>query len=122
MKLTIMLCTFLWTLFYFIPFFLIGNRGASGKTGKGLTGGDEGMSLQTERDMGQIMPRLFDNDSRNHIILYLPKIIIYMYTHTHLKEACPLWLMMVPLSQKNHRLFKTPVPTPRNLLLDDCSG
>lgn len=41
--------------------------------------------VNTEREgQGTIMPTLFDDGSRNHIILYLPNIIIYMYLYSHM--------------------------------------
>lgn len=51
-------------------------KGEIRKNGSGTLIKEEGDSPVQERmEEGQITPRMFDKDSRNHIVLYLPEII-----------------------------------------------
>lgn len=62
-------------------------------------------SMYLRRNKGQITPRLFDNASRNQFILYLPKIIQFMYTYICcLKEVKLLWVDHA--THKNHLIRK----------------
>lgn len=69
--------------------------------------------------------RLFDDVSRSHVILYLPKYYTtqkYICMHIYIYDICDAiyeiyatWADNTP--HKNHRLIKTPVPCVRSLLL-----